>query len=70
MHGPPMYFTPDWSAARESVRAISALSPETVITGHGAAMHGGEMRAALTQLARDFDTIAVPKGSRYAPSMD
>lgn len=68
MHGPPMYFTPDWSAARESVRAIDALRPETVVTGHGAAMHGDEMRAALAELARNFDEIAVPKGSRYAPS--
>jgi hypothetical protein len=63
-----MYFTPDWSAARESVRAIDALRPETVVTGHGAAMHGDEMRAALAELARNFDEIAVPKGSRYAPS--
>jgi hypothetical protein len=63
-----MYFTPDWIAARESVRAISALSPQTVITGHGAAMYGEQMQTALSELARDFDAIAVPKGSRYAPS--
>ncbi|MGJ4945826.1 MBL fold metallo-hydrolase [Bradyrhizobium sp. HKCCYLS1011] len=68
MHGPPMYFTPDWAAARESVRALAALSPETVITGHGAAMRGPEMRKALDQLARDFDDIAVPKAGRHAPS--
>jgi hypothetical protein len=64
MHGPPMYFTPDWTAARESVRVIDALSRETVITGHGAAMRGEQMRAALAELARDFDTVAIPKGSR------
>ncbi|WP_257168539.1 MBL fold metallo-hydrolase [Bradyrhizobium sp. SRS-191] len=64
MHGPPMYFTPDWTAARESVRAIDALSPEIVITGHGAAMRGQEMKLALAELARDFDSVAVPEDGR------
>jgi glyoxylase-like metal-dependent hydrolase (beta-lactamase superfamily II) len=60
MHGPPMYFTPDWGAARESVRRLAALEPELAVTGHGRAMQGAEMRAALHALARDFDTVAVP----------
>ncbi|CCD84178.1 conserved hypothetical protein; putative Metallo-hydrolase/oxidoreductase (Beta-lactamase domain-containing protein) [Bradyrhizobium sp. ORS 285] len=64
MHGPPMYFTPDWAAARESVRAIDALSPETVITGHGAAMQGQDMKLALAALARNFDVVAVPEDKR------
>ena len=64
MHGPPMYFTSDWAAARESVCAIEALSPEIVITGHGAAMRGQQMRKALAELARDFDTVAVPEERR------
>jgi glyoxylase-like metal-dependent hydrolase (beta-lactamase superfamily II) len=66
MHGPPMYYTPDWGEARESVRRLAALQPEIVVTGHGRAMQGPEMRAALDQLARDFDTIAVPEHGRYA----
>jgi len=70
MHGPPMYFTPDWIAARMSVRAIDALSPETVITGHGAAMRGQEMRQALAELARDFDAIAVPEDKRDNAARD
>jgi hypothetical protein len=37
-----------------------------VVTGHGEAMHGPEMRAALQQLARHFDEIAVPHAGRYA----
>jgi len=64
MHGPPMYFTPDWRSARESVQALAALSPETVVTGHGRAMRGPQMRAALTELARRFDDVAVPAAHR------
>jgi len=65
MHGPPMYFTPDWNSARESVQALAALAPETVVTGHGQAMRGPEMRAALDELARRFDDVAVPATGRY-----
>ena len=65
LHGPPRYFTPDWDAARESVRQLAALEPELVVTGHGHAMHGRTMRDALTLLARDFDRIAVPEHGRY-----
>jgi len=61
MHGPPMYFTPDWVSAKRSVEKLAKLEPETVITGHGRAMAGPEMRAALQQLADQFETIAVPK---------
>jgi glyoxylase-like metal-dependent hydrolase (beta-lactamase superfamily II) len=65
LHGPPRYFTPDWTAARESVRRLAALAPELVITGHGHAMRGAVMRNALDLLARDFDRIAVPEHGRY-----
>lgn len=65
VHGPPMYYTSDWAAARESVRQLAALEPETVITGHGRAMHGQEMREALHKLAQEFDEIALPESSRY-----
>ena len=65
MHGPPMYYTQDWNAARESVQRLAALEPELVITGHGLAMQGPEMRAALHQLAQNFDSIAVPEDGKY-----
>jgi glyoxylase-like metal-dependent hydrolase (beta-lactamase superfamily II) len=64
MHGPPMYYTPDWDSARESVRRLAALEPEVVVTGHGRAMRGQGMRDALHTLARNFDDIAVPKNRR------
>lgn len=61
LHGPPMYYTPDWPSARDSVRRLAALEPELAITGHGRALRGEEMRTALHTLARDFDRIAVPE---------
>lgn len=65
MHGPPKYFTPDWEAARESVKALADLEPQLVVTGHGRAMQGPEMLQALHTLARDFDQIAVPEEGQY-----
>jgi glyoxylase-like metal-dependent hydrolase (beta-lactamase superfamily II) len=65
MHGPPMYYTPDWSSARESARRLASLQPELVVTGHGRAMRGPQMRIALEKLASDFDAVAVPKHGRY-----
>lgn len=60
LHGPPRYYTPDWNAARESARRLASLEPEVLLTGHGTAMQGAEMREALNRLARDFDQIARP----------
>jgi glyoxylase-like metal-dependent hydrolase (beta-lactamase superfamily II) len=65
MHGPPKYFTIDWEASRASVQRLAALEPEIAVTGHGPAMRGAEMRAALHALARDFDRLAVPEKGRY-----
>jgi len=65
MHGPPTYFTPDWGSAKTSVERLAALEPEIVVTGHGRAMRGAEMRAALHALARDFDRVAVPDHGKY-----
>jgi hypothetical protein len=68
MHGPPMYYTPDWASARQSVRRLARLQPELIVTGHGRAMRGPQMRSALDRLATDFDQIAVPKHGRYIES--
>ncbi len=65
LHGPPMYFTPDWQAARASVEALARLQPEYAITGHGHALHGAHLRSALDRLATDFDHVAVPDHGRY-----
>lgn len=65
MHGPPMYFTQDWQAARTSVERLASLEPEVVVSMHGRAMQGQGMRDALHQLARNFDEVAVPESGRY-----
>lgn len=65
LHGPPMYFTPDWEKARISVRELAELEPELALTGHGPAVHGDELRNALHRLAADFDQLAVPREGRY-----
>ncbi len=65
LHGPPMYFTPDWPSAKTSVQTLAALEPEIAVTGHGRAMQGVELRTALHALARDFDRVAVPDHGRY-----
>ena len=65
LHGPPMYFTPDWGSARESVRHLADYSPAAVITGHGPPMRGTAVQTALRQLASQFDTRARPAHGRY-----
>ena len=65
MHGPPMYYTVEWDKAKTSVERLPPFDPDLVITGHGEAMRGPKMRAALHTLARDFDRVAVPKWGIY-----
>ncbi|HUR96020.1 MAG TPA: MBL fold metallo-hydrolase [Gemmatimonadales bacterium] len=65
VHRPPAYFTPDWAAARDSVRRLAALEPELAATGHGPPMRGREMRLQLHALADRFDTVALPRHGRY-----
>src|SRR4029079_11793983 len=40
VHGPPAYFTPDGFAAARSVRALAALAPCVLVSGHGIPMSG------------------------------
>jgi glyoxylase-like metal-dependent hydrolase (beta-lactamase superfamily II) len=65
LHGPPMYYTPDWPTAEASVRKLAELEPEVVVSGHGRGMRGEQMRAALHTLARDFEQVAIPREGRY-----
>ena len=65
MHGPAMYFTQDWPAARRSVEQLAKLEPETLLTFHGLAVAGPAMRAALNRLAREFDHVAHPSHPHY-----
>lgn len=60
LHGPPMYYTPDWDEAERSVGALAALDPELAVTGHGRALSGPELQSGLRALAREFRRVAVP----------
>jgi glyoxylase-like metal-dependent hydrolase (beta-lactamase superfamily II) len=65
LHGPPMYFTPDWSQARTSVQTLSQLEPALLVPGHGRALAGKWMRLALHRLADSFDRVARPDRGTY-----
>ena len=67
VHGPPMYFTPDWLLAKQSVRKLAKLSPELAVTGHGVPLGGEELRSGLNRLAERFDELAVPEQGKYVP---
>ncbi|WP_346797979.1 hypothetical protein R5M92_03790 [Halomonas sp. Bachu 37] len=64
LSGPPRYFTPDWEAARDSVRRLADLKPSVVMTGHGRPMSGETMARDLEALARDFDNVPDPRTAR------
>lgn len=65
VHGPPAYFTMNWMKARESVRKLTALRPDWVITGHGRAMAGQALQEGLALLAKDFEAFTI-RGTRTA----
>ncbi|MBV9269020.1 MAG: MBL fold metallo-hydrolase [Acidobacteriaceae bacterium] len=65
LHGPPAYYTPDWEAARESVRLLARLQPRTIAPSHGLPMCGDEVADQLNRLAVDFDHIALPEHGKY-----
>lgn len=65
VNGPPRYLTTDWDAARLSVQRLKELNPDVVITGHGSAMQGNELREGLEKLVNEFDTVAVPDHGKF-----
>lgn len=65
LHGPPAYYTPDWDAARASVRELANLRPLTIAPHHGLPMCGDEVAGQLGRLADDFDRIALPEHGKY-----
>ena len=64
-HGPPMYYTSDWDAARRSVERLAEMNPSVVACGHGLPVHGEAASRGLWELAREFDRVARPKRGRY-----
>jgi glyoxylase-like metal-dependent hydrolase (beta-lactamase superfamily II) len=67
MHGPPRYFTPDWTASAQSVRTLAGLAPDLLVAGHGQPLAGAPLRRALETLADNFEAIAPPARLRAEP---
>ena len=65
IHGPPMYFTPDWDRARASVKHLADYAPTAAITGHGPPLRGDRLQYGLRSLAEHFDAWARPVRGRY-----
>lgn len=65
LHGPPMYYTTDWAAARQSVERLAALEPVFIAASHGQPMAGTETTMALQELAVRFEEVAVPEKGKY-----
>jgi glyoxylase-like metal-dependent hydrolase (beta-lactamase superfamily II) len=66
LHGPPSYFTQDWSQARQSVEKLAGLEPLIVVPGHGKPLAGVTVPDTLKRLAATFDTVAVPGNRKPA----
>lgn len=62
------YFTPDWFAAVRSVRALAALDPSVLVTGHGVPMGRPRLHNALVRLADRFEAEEIPTRGRYLGS--
>lgn len=60
---PPTPLTPDWHAARDSIRRLADVDPRTIASGHGLPIRGRELGHELHVFA---DTLREPQGGRYA----
>jgi len=65
LNGPPRYLTTDWIAAEETVKKLRDLRPALVISGHGQAMKGAQLRLELKKLAENFKELAVPEHGKF-----
>ncbi len=64
LHGPPSYFTSDWTAAGQSVEQLATLNPSILAPGHGKPLAGSEVAEELRKLAAGFEQAAVPGNLR------
>ena len=60
LHGPPAYFTSNWTAAGKSVQFLSSLDVAVVAPGHGRPLRGDNLSAKLKEMSDRFTEIAVP----------
>lgn len=65
IHGPPAYFTPDRTLAKQSVEKLVLLEPEWALTGHGKVVSGNLLKQSLKELELNFDRKEIPENGRY-----
>lgn len=68
--GPPVYLTPDWKDAEQSVKTLNQLNLEVAITGHGVPLNGEYLKDGLKDLAENFKEKAVPSHGKYVDEED
>lgn len=68
--GPPVYLTPDWESAEQSVKALAMLQPQMALTGHGVPVSGEYLQEHLGQLAARFKELAVPDHGKWVDDQD
>lgn len=54
LHGPPAYFTSDFTSAAQSIRRLAALQPRVLIPGHGKPLAGLEVERKLEEFASRY----------------
>lgn len=64
LHGPPAYYTSNWSDALGSVRDLAGLAPNVLVPGHGLPMSGPGLTRGLRLLADTFHR-QIPAHGRY-----
>lgn len=69
VYGPPVYLTPDWRAAWESVVKLADLRPSIAATGHGKPIRGSALAKGLVNLADHFPDLAVPKYGKFVDTL-
>lgn len=68
VHGPPAYFTPDWTTAKRSVEMLAGIRIGVATTGHGPVMSGSALERGLHHLVETFDDAVIPHRGRYVPT--
>ena len=55
LHGPPAYFTSNWTEAAVSIRRLSLLHPRTLVPSHGKPLAGAEVEQKFDRFAAEFE---------------
>ncbi len=66
VNGPPVYLTPDWENAEQSVLTLASLKPKLTITGHGEPVTDTLwLQMKLEDLATNFKELAIPAHGKF-----